>query len=122
MLSNWWFLVDKSLKLNHELEIYQRDISKRLGVDVYQLDGEPFYGFVRSLSLKDKNKKGEETYVYSQKERLGYSFSYVSGHEIGTIDPKGNGIILYYDNIDYQNIMYVHHTDMHTGAIKKLNT
>jgi hypothetical protein len=115
-------LVEASLKLNKDNGIYQSDLSDKCGVDVYYLNGESFYGFVRCLTLREENMKGEKKYVFSQKRRLGYSFSFVSGNEMGTIDSIGDGILLYYDDIDYQNIMYVHHTDMHTGIMNKLTT
>ena len=45
-------LVDKSLKLNQDSDLYQVDLSRRFGVPVYYLDGAEFYGFVRCLSVK----------------------------------------------------------------------
>ena len=113
-------LVEATLKLKKDNGIYQSDLSDKCGLNIYYLNGEPFYGFIRCISLKDKNIKGEKTHVFSQKERLGYSFSYIGNSEIGAIGSSEDSVLLYYDNIDYKNIMYVHHTDMHSGVMKKL--
>ena len=115
-------LVDSTLKLDKNSEIYQKDLSTKLGADIYYLNGEKFYGFVRSFSFNDKNINDDKRYIYSQNGRLGYSFSYISGNEIGTIGSMKDSVLLYYDNIDYRNIMYVHHTDMHSGVMRELNT
>lgn len=106
-------LVDNALKLNHDSEIYCEDVSNRLGVDTYVLDGESFYGFVRCLSIRRDDLSNHEEKVFSQKRRLGYSFSYIGDKYIATTDESGEGITLFYDKIDYKNIMYVHHSDLH---------
>ena len=115
-------LVEYTLKLNKDNGLYQKELSNKNNVDIYYLNGEKFYGFVRRITLREGNINGEKTHVFSQKRRLGYSFSYISSYDIGTIDFTNNSLLLYYDNIDYRNIMYVHHTDMHTGIIKRLTT
>ena len=109
-------LVNHSLKLSKNNKIYQADISKKLDVDVYMLDGEKFYGFVRCFIIP----RGEyifnfHDYVNSKGKRLGYSFSYISDTNIGTSDYDGNSIALFYDNIDFNKIMYVHHSDLHSA-------
>lgn len=106
-------LVDKSLKLNHDNNIYYKDISRRLGIDVYYLDGEEFLGFVRCLSINRGDLTDHLDYVNSNDNRLGYSFSYIGNNNIGTSDYDGKSVTLFYDNIDYENIMYVHHADLH---------
>ena len=112
-------LVLKSLKLNHSNKIYNKDISEKLKIDVYNLDGEPFFGFVRCLAIPRGNLFNYYREVNAEDGRLGYSFSYIGDKNIGTIDYDGKGVTLFYDNIDYKNIMYVHHGDLHS---KKMNT
>ena len=112
-------LVDNSLKLSKDSAIYQSDISRRAGVDVYYLDGESFYGFVRCLSHKASELLDAADYVFSKKGRLGYSFSYIGANDIGTSDYNGQNVTLFYDNINYKNIMYVHHGDMHSKKMSK---
>ena len=114
-------LVNSSLKLDKDNGIYQVDLSNKYGVDVYYLNGEEFYGFVRTLSIKSNDLTNDD-YVFSKKRRLGYSFSYISNRNIGTMDYYDKNVLLFYDNINYQNIMYVHHTDMYTGKRDELNT
>ena len=102
-------LVDESLRLNHNLEIYQSDISKRVCVDVYYLDGEQFYGFVRCFAIKKGDLTDHSDYIFSKRKRLGDSFSYIGDKNIGTTDYDMESVTLFYDKINYKNIMYVHH-------------
>ena len=114
-------LVNNTIKLNKNSKIYQQDLSKRLEVDVYYLDGEQFYGFVRCLSINRKDSMKCTNDVYSKKNQLGYSFSYISDKNIGTIDLDKKSVTLFYDNIDYKNIMYVHHADLHAKKMQVQN-
>ena len=107
-------LVEKSLKLNHNSKIYNKNMSEKLKIDVYILDGEPFFGFVRCVAIPRGNLFNYYDKVNSQGRRLGYSFSYIGDKNIGTIDYDGKGVTLFYDNLDYHNIMYVHHADLHS--------
>ena len=107
-------LVDESLKLNHNSIVYSDSMSKKIGLDIYKLDGEAFYGFVRCLSIPRGNLYNYYDYVNSEGNRLGYSFSYIGDKNIGTTDYDGNSVTLFYDKIDYKNIMYVHHADLHS--------
>lgn len=111
-------LVDKTIKLNHDSKIYKEDISKKLGVDVYNLNGEEFYGFVRCLLINRNYLFNYFDYVFSQRKRLGYSFSYIGDKNIGTTDYNQKNVVLFYDKIDYRDIMYVHHADLHA---KRMN-
>ena len=113
-------LVDKSLKLNKSNGIYQDKLSKKNGVPIYYLNGEEFFGFVRRVSLKHDEKENDD-YIYSRKNRLGYNFAYASSYDIGIIENDSESVLLYYDDIDYRNIMYVHHTDMASGIMIKQN-
>ena len=106
-------LTDKSLKLSHNINIYNQDISRRLGIDVYYLDGEEFYGFVRVFLIDRDDLSDNYDYINSNINRLGYSFSYISHNNIGTTDYNQKRVALFYDDIDYHNIMYVHHADLH---------
>ena len=111
-------LVDKTIKLTKNSELYQKDTSERLDIDVYMLDGEDFYGFVRCLAIRSDETHAKEDYVLCKSQRLGYSFSYIGSNNIGTIDDEGKNVTLFYDNIDYRNIMYVHHADLHAGKME----
>ena len=106
-------LVNSTIKLNKNSDLYQKDISERLNTDIYYLDGEEFFGFVRAFSIKKDDLQDHFDYVFSNGNQLGYSFSYIGDKNIGTIDYSGKNVTLFYDNIDYRNIMYVHHADLH---------
>ena len=112
-------LVDASLKLNRDSNLYKKDISKKIGVDIYVLDGEKFFGFTRTFGIKRDDLSNQEDYIYSRRQRLGYSFSYISDVNIGTMDYSGENVTLFYDNINYKNIMYVHHSDLHAKDMTK---
>lgn len=109
-------LVNCITKLDQNSALYQKDLSDKLKVPVYYLNGEKFYGFVRGLSIKTSEKKDKSDYIYSTDNRVGYSFSFVGNLFFGTIDYTKKNVLLYYDNIDYKRIMYVHHSDMSTGV------
>ena len=111
-------LVNSTIKLNKNSDLYQRDISEKLNVDIYYLDGEEFFGFVRCLSVNKDDLSDHYDYVYSNTNQLGYSFSYIGDKNIGTIDYDGKSVALFYDDIDYKNIMYVHHADLHAKKMK----
>ena len=111
-------LVINSLKLTKDSDVYQKGISNRLGIDVYMLDGEAFFGFVRCFNIDRNDLSDHFAYINSTKERLGYSFSYISDKNIGTTDYNQKSVVLFYNDIDYKNIMYVHHADLHA---KKMN-
>ena len=111
-------LVNASLKLTHDKSIYYKDLSRTYGVDVYYLNGEDFFGFVKCFDINRNDLSNHEEYLYSKDNRLGYSFSYIGNHNIGTIDYDLKGVVLYYDDIDYQDIMYVHHGDLHAKKME----
>lgn len=111
-------LVDNVLKLNHDNGIYEEDLTNKLGVDVYLLDGEEFYGFVRNITIPSSDFSHED-YVYARGKRLGSSFSYIGNKNIGYMG--NSGVLLYYDNIDYRKIMYVYHGDAHTKKMDKMD-
>ena len=112
-------LVASAIKLSPNSEIYNKDFSRRLGVDVYNLDGEKFFGFIRCFNIKRNDLRDHENYIYSKIRRLGYSFSYIGDQNIGTIDYDGEYVTLLYDNIDYKDIMYVHHGDISARCMEK---
>ena len=107
-------LVNHALKLDKNNSIYQKELSNKYGLDVYYLNGEKFYGFVRCLTIPRIYLFNHFDYVNSEGKRLGYSFSYIGDKNIGTMDYNQESVILFYDKIDYNNIMYVHHADLHS--------
>lgn len=108
-------MVDKSLKLDKNNNIYNNDLSSRYHVDVYYLNGEEFYTFIRTFKIRNDDLKGNMDYLNSNLDRFSYSFSYISDKNIGTMDYTRKSITLMYDSINPNNISYVHHSDLHSG-------
>lgn len=111
-------LVNSVIKLNHDSNLYKKDISNNLGVDVYLLNGEKFYGFLRNISIPSSDLSKPD-YVNSKGKRLGHSFTFFGDTNISSSGT--DGVKLFYDNIDYKKIMYVYHADAHTKKMNKLN-
>ena len=108
--SSYQELVESSIKLNHDSKIYREDISKSQGLDIYYLNGEEFKAFVKCFAIKKSDLTNQ---LISNDGLLGHSFSFISDKNIGTIDYSQKGITILFDEIDFNNIMYVHHSDMH---------
>lgn len=106
-------LVNNSIRLEHDSYIYCKDISKKYGIDIYYLNGEEFYAFVKCFPINRDDLSDHSNYINLDDNRLGHSFSYIGDKNIGTVDYEQKKVILLYDNIDYKNIMYVHHSDLH---------
>lgn len=106
-------LVNSSIKIEHDSNVYCKDISKNYGIDVYYLNGEEFYAFVKCFPINRNDLSDHRDYINLNDNRLGHSFSYIGDKNIGTVDYEQKKVVLIYDNIDYNNIMYVHHGDLH---------
>ena len=110
-------MTSNSLKINKDSKIYDKELSNKYGLDVYYLNGEKFCAFVRGLGINRDDLSDNSDYINSNLNKLGYSFSYISDKNIGTIDYMQKNVVLFYDNIDYNNIMYVYHSDMFSGVL-----
>ena len=114
-------LVNSSIKLNHDSKIYYKDISQKFGIDVYYLNGEEFYTFIKCFSINRDDLSDNYDHLFTNGDQLGYSFSYISDKNIGTVGYDPKKVTLMYDDIDYNKIMYVHHSDLHTGKLVEQN-
>ena len=112
-------LVKCSIKLNHKSKIYSQEMSDEKGIDIYYLNGEEFHAFVKCFSINRNDLSNHYDYLLSNDRRLGYSFSYISDKNIGTVDYEQKRVVLLYDNIDYNKIMYVYHGDLHAKKLEK---
>ncbi len=115
-------LVDRALKLNKDSNVYNQKLSNKYNVDVYYLNGEEFYAFVRTFSINRNDLSDKANYINSNLNRLGYSFSYISDKNIGTTDFEQKKVVLLYDQINPNNISYVHHADIHSSRKIKQDT
>ena len=111
-------LTSKSLTLEKNNKLYDKKLSNKLGIDVYYLDGEEFYAFVRCI-LPNKDGFNIDD-IYCNLPKKYYSFSYIGNKNIGTIDKVNNmGITLLYSNINSNNIVHVHHMDSSSSISSK---
>lgn len=111
-------LTSKSLVLEKNNKLYDKKLSNKLGIDVYYLDGEEFYAFVRCI-LPNKDGFNIDD-IYCNLPKKYYSFSYIGNKNIGTIDKVNNmGITLLYSNINSNNIVHVHHMDSSSSISSK---
>ena len=111
-------LTSKSLMLEKNNKLYDKKLSNKLGIDVYYLDGEEFYAFVRCI-LPNKDGFNIDD-IYCNLPKKYYSFSYIGNKNIGTIDKVNNmGITLLYSNINSNNIVHVHHMDSSSSISSK---
>ena len=108
-------MVDHSIKLNKDNPVYNKALSDKYHTDVYYLDGEEFYAIVRTYRIKRNDLSDNYDNINCNLGRIGYSFSFISNKNIGTLDYTRDGVTLMYGDINYKNISYVHHSDMHTG-------
>ena len=107
-------LVNKSIKLDINSPIYCEDVSNNQSIDIYYLNGEEFYAFVKVFNIERNDLTDHSDYIFLDDNRLGNSFSYISDKNIGTVDYEQKKVVLLYDNINYSNIMYVHSSDLHS--------
>ena len=112
--SSYQELVDSSIKLNHDSSIYYIDNTNIKGIDIYYLNGEEFYAFVKTFAIQRNDKSNHYDHINLIDNSLGHSFSYISNNNIGTIDYLQKNVAILYDDIDFNNIMYVHHADLHS--------
>lgn len=103
-------LISSCLKLDKSMSIYKKDESERNGVDIYKLEGEPFYALVRCVNCQlhyDKISKDDLKHNNSD----GYSFSIISNKNIRTFKEANERLTLLFSNDDASSIVHVYHTD-----------
>ncbi len=115
-------LVNASLKLNKNNNIYNSVLSNKYGIDVYYLNGEKFFAFVRCFNIERNDMSDKNDYIFSNLGNDSYSFSYISDKNIGTIDYEQKMVVLVYDSINPRNISYIHHSDIHKKSEKNKYT
>lgn len=114
-------LVDSCTKFTKDSPLYNAELSEKYGCEIYYLNGEEFYGFVRSDAETTKYVTlytgGEEKImplpqpVPEQVKRLGSSFTYIGAESIKTYKPANEQLTMFYEGIDYRNIGHVYHND-----------
>ena len=107
---------------------YSKELSNRFGCDIYYLDGEEFYSFVRTnVDVKKyKNKIDYEKQVVIQiptpqptKEeiaRLSTSFTYIGKENVQTYQNPNEYLTLLYRGVTGANIKHVYHDDSESNS------
>lgn len=106
-------LVRHSLNLEKGNYLYNKELSYEKGVNVYYLNGEEFYAFVRCI-IPNKNVFSKDM-IYCNLPKKYYSFSYIGDKNIGTIDKINKSTVTLMYKINPYNIVHVHHTDSSSG-------
>ena len=115
-------LVDSCTVFTKESSLYNKHLSDKYGCDIYYLDGEPFYGFVRSNVKVSKHriKTDDNGKLYSvfdslpsndEAMRAANSFSYIGKDNINTYMSPNTTMTLFYTGIDFNSIVHVYHND-----------
>lgn len=110
-------LINSCTKFALDSPLYNKELSEKNGCEVYYLNGEDFFGFVRSNARVQKYElKGnemEELPQPSEQEiyRLSFSFAFIGKDSIGTYkNPKIN-MTMFYSGISIDDIAHINHRD-----------
>lgn len=117
-------LVDGCTKFNKESNLYQKSLSNKYGCDIYYLDGEEFFGFVRTnmniskyVYNRNSNKfVSTEQPSEQQVNRLSHSFTCIGTESIGLYENPNRYLTLMYSNISPDKIVNVYHNDSWSGS------
>lgn len=114
-------LVDSCTKFTKDSPLYNEELSNKYGCEIYYLDGEEFFGFVRSDSMIEKHhvevNEGNPRIVPNEQPtkekiaRLGPSFTYIGKDDIQTFKNPRDNLTMLYRGIDYRTIGHVYHND-----------
>lgn len=106
-------LVDSCTVFDKDSSLYNQELSKKYGCDIYYLDGQEFYAFARVNMKIDKGMKmpsKEEVY------RLSHSFCFIGKNAIMVFYNPNCKLTLLYGEINYKNIGHVCHGDSYTSS------
>jgi len=105
-------LVDSCTIFTKDSPTYSKELSETYNCEIYYLNGEEFYGFVRSNVQVNKMAPvpSEESI-----KRLGHSFTYIGTYDIQTYKNPNEILTFLYTGIDPNNIGHVYHNDSWTN-------
>ena len=118
-------LVDNCTEFTKDSPLYNKALSNKYGCDVYYLDGEEFYGFVRSnvkiskydvkfTSGKPELEKCPQP-TPEEIRRLGHSFTYIGKDDIQTFQDPRSKLTMLYRGINPATIGHIYHNDSWTN-------
>jgi len=115
-------IVDGCTKFDKNSKLYQKKLSDKYGCDIYYLDGEEFFGFVRTnmriskVSIEGDKKVPAEQPSENQINRLSHSFTCIGTESIGLYDDPNRYLTLMYSNISPDSIENIYHNDSWSGS------
>ena len=103
-------LVNRSIKLKKSNPLYNKSLSKEYNIPIYYLNGEDFNAFVRSFKIS-RSDLADYTTIFNCESKYAANFSYIGKANITIIGDYKKNVVLLYDNINPDDIMYVFHDD-----------
>lgn len=110
-------LINSCTKFTLDSPLYNEELSQKNGCEVYYLNGEDFFGFVRSNARIQKYKlEGTEMEELPQPleqeiYRLSPSFTFIGKESIGTYMHPNANLTMFYSGISIDDIIHVNHQD-----------
>ena len=108
-------IIDSTIKsLSKDSSLFKKDLSKKYGTEIYYLNGEEFYAFVR---CNVNVKKGKEQPKMEEVKRLSQSFSFIGTDNISMYQNPNEILTLMYSGFDPS--MIAHISSMDSWSYKK---
>lgn len=109
---------DKIIKLEKDNSLYNKDLSSKLSVDIYELDGEDFYAYVHSTSIY----RYDDINVNWYDNQKTISLSLIGSKNINTYHNKS--VLFGFYKLNPNNIIHLYYSDSYTVnqyGSKKIN-
>lgn len=108
-------IIDSTIKsLSKDSSLFKKDLSEKYGTEIYYLNGEEFYAFVR---CNVNVKKGKEQPKMEEVKRLSQSFSFIGTDNISMYQNPNEILTLMYSGFDPS--MIAHISSMDSWSYKK---
>lgn len=102
-------IIDSTIKsLSKDSSLFKKDLSEKYGTEIYYLNGEEFYAFVR---CNVNVKKGKEQPKMEEVKRLSQSFSFIGTDNISMYQNPNEILTLMYSGFDPSMIAHISSMD-----------
>lgn len=102
-------LIDSTIKsLSKDSLLFKKDLSEKYNAEIYYLNGEEFYAFVR---CNVNVEKGKEQPKSEEVNRLSQSFSFIGTDNISMYQNPNEVLTLMYSGFDSNNIAHISSMD-----------
>ena len=106
-------IINNSILKKDNIDKFKNDeLSNKYGVNVYTLEGEPFYALVKSVGTL-KGEILDEFKLHSRKD--GGSFSIDSGYKLNTFDKPNYTYNLAYDGFSSEQVVHAYTEDSYSN-------